>query len=277
MDGTLKYYMFDWDDNLLEMPTMIRIRRDGEIVEVTTADYAALSDADREACTIPDGEDGGSFKYFQDEEGASYFQNDLQKALAGRKYRPSFEPFKRALIDGSLFCIVTARGHASATFREGVRTIIEETFRPDERQRMIENINAWYERAGIDVPDDPLGAYLALNGYYGVTSPEFAENFKAELAHIGGASDARDPSARKTVAVDHFVAETLESTKRFDADSVKEARFGFSDDDQNNITAMQSHFGGGYAEKWERAYPSIEVTFFTYTSTTYPFVVKRFD
>ena len=229
MDGTLKYYMFDWDDNILEMPTKIRIRRDGDIVEITTSAYAALSDDERSACTLADDDHGGSFKYFRDEPGTSYFESDLRSALKEGAFKPSFAPFKQALIDARLFGIVTARGHEPDTFRNGVRLIITETFQPDERQQMIDNIRAWYQRAGLDVPDDPVGAYLQLNGYYGVTSPSFQSAFADKLARVGAADGAQSPSAAKTVAVDDFVTKTLKSTTRFDPGSVREAHFGFSD------------------------------------------------
>jgi len=37
----LKYYAFDWDDNLMEMPTLIYLKdEDGDVIGMSTEDFA---------------------------------------------------------------------------------------------------------------------------------------------------------------------------------------------------------------------------------------------
>ena len=38
----LKYYMFDWDDNILFMPTLIRMQHNGAAENVTTEEFALV-------------------------------------------------------------------------------------------------------------------------------------------------------------------------------------------------------------------------------------------
>ena len=119
-DWDLKYYIFDWDDNILDMPTRIHLERRGtdgvwRPVGVTTSVFSLVRN-DRENYRPPDGDWESSFREFRDfaELEESTFLRDTRAALepirSGREQgAPSFFRFKKALVEGRLFAIATAR------------------------------------------------------------------------------------------------------------------------------------------------------------------------
>ncbi|HSH03151.1 MAG TPA: hypothetical protein VLL52_11580 [Anaerolineae bacterium] len=230
---SLKYYMLDWDDNILYMPTKIYLEKDGERVDVSTKDFAEIR---RDPSYKPL---GGSwekaFAGFDDNTGD--FVGDTRRAIAAGAFAPSYEAFKTALLEARLFCIVTARGHSAETLRQGVEVIIHEVFTEGERAEMLKNIQKFNRLAGFDIADEEaLDKYLALNGYVGVSSPGFLkvfENYAPEGIETGSS-----PENAKTFAVRRFVEHTLEL---IDTLSVvpRDISFGFSDDDERNVVTMR--------------------------------------
>ncbi|KAF4737358.1 hypothetical protein FOZ62_018317, partial [Perkinsus olseni] len=43
----LRFYMFDWDDNILYMPTKVHVEVDGEPRDITTQEFAKLRGSSR--------------------------------------------------------------------------------------------------------------------------------------------------------------------------------------------------------------------------------------
>src|SRR5690606_11076834 len=62
---------------------------------------------------------------FRDTEEGSMFLNDVIDAITNKKFAPSYDAFKKCLISGKLFAIVTARGHEPQTIRRGTEYFIE--------------------------------------------------------------------------------------------------------------------------------------------------------
>jgi hypothetical protein len=125
----LKYYIFDWDDNILHMPTHIHLERrreDGkwEPHSVSTAVFSVIRTDQENYRAPPDGWED-AFRDFRDIDvnNENVFLRDTRTAIdrvvrEGERAGPSFEKFRKTLIEGRLFAIVTARGHSPAIIRE---------------------------------------------------------------------------------------------------------------------------------------------------------------
>ena len=255
-DLDLKYYMLDWDDNILFMPTRIYLQRDGKPVDVTTKDFAEIrTDPSYEPLN---GDWDQAFKGFRD--GTGDFVGDTREAIASESFAPSFRAFKRALREARLFCIVTARGHAAQTIREGVEVFIAEAFTDDERAEMIQNIQGFNGLAGLDIPDDEcLGKYLDLNGYVGVSSPGFLKIFEDHAPD--GIDTGASPEDAKTFAVRKFVKRAVGLADNLPAETRRIA-FGFSDDDKRNLATMRKFLDEELVEE----FPNVE--FFVYNTSS---------
>jgi hypothetical protein len=230
----LKYYMLDWDDNILFMPTEIHLERDGQPVDVTTKDYATIRQDP--SYGFLNGSADEAFAGFRD--GTGDFVGDTEKAIEAKEYAPSFGAFKTALLEARLFSIVTARGHAAKTIRAGVERFISLVFTDEERSQMLDRVQHFNALAGLSVPrDECLSKYLDLNGYVGVSSPGFLAVFEGDEPGEDGSS-AASPEEAKTYVVREFVEHALELAKNIPSASGRIA-FGFSDDDRGNLAKMR--------------------------------------
>ncbi|MFT5122887.1 MAG: hypothetical protein ACI9TH_000435 [Kiritimatiellia bacterium] len=260
-DRDFKYYIFDWDDNILHMPTRIHLERlteagNWEPHSVPTSVFALVRNDP--AYRPPEGEWENAFRDFRDlahrEESA--FLADARAALepiiSGREVgAPSFQRFKTALMEGRLFAIVTARGHYSKTIREGVEYFIEQALSEAERDIMIRNLRGYkeeFEEEHASLSDDEvLSAYLNLNRYHAVTSPEFQQLLGDHKA--GPASQ----EFAKQVAIEDFVRHIIRIVKSKPYLD-KPISVGFSDDDPHNVTAVESFI----ANRLAREFPGIK-------------------
>ena len=190
-----KYYIFDWDDNILHMPTRIYLehRADDEDawrpVSVSTGTFALVR-TDAAHYRMPqDGGRAAAFRDFQDAPDAAVadlaFIRDTRAALAriraGASPGPSFQTLRKTLREGRIFAIVTARG-AAATIREAVKIFVDEVLTPSERAEMFANLRGYrycfdrVEAFGTDVEE--LDYFLSMCRYHAVTNP----GFKARMA-----------------------------------------------------------------------------------------------
>ena len=250
-----KYYIFDWDDNILHMPTRIHLEKrqpDGtwrhhsvstsvfSIVRQDTANYRPLHD-DRDAAFIEFQDDAPA------DDRAGRFVRDTEEAIdrvmSGKEPPgPSFTTFKKTLVEGRLFAIVTARGHASATLRAGVESFIRLVLSPAERQEMLANLRGYrYCYDGVrefGTDDEEIAYYLGLNRYHAVTNPDF----KAWMdSRVKGAAPTSEE--RKQFAIRDFVEHLFHVLERMNGDSFgwRPISIGFSDDDQANVAAVQKY------------------------------------
>lgn len=252
-----KYYIFDWDDNILHMPTRIHMEvrteaGDWSPVSVTTSVFSIVR-GDTENYRPPGGDWENAFQEFRDLEHLpeSQFLADTRAALLpiidGREEgAPSFHKFKKALIEGRLFAIVTARGHHSSTLRTGVEYFIEHMLTDEERALMLDHLRQYFDYFEIEI-DDPsdetvMDDYLSLGRYHAVTSPEF-------LAFLGeGSGAAAGQEAAKQVAIQDFVDHVIRILREHGAD--KPVSIGFSDDDPHNVAAIENYIEGQLAEQF---------------------------
>ena len=245
-DRSLKYYIFDWDDNILRMPTRIHLehRADGgdwESCSVSTSLFAVVR-SDTEHYRPANGHWPDAFAGFRDleHEPESGFLRDTRAALdaiaGGHMAPPSFERFRKALVQGRLFGIVTARGHSAASIRRGVELFIERVLTDAEKADMLSNLRGYracYDGEGHRLPDaEVMDYYLGLNRYHAVSSPEFT-------ALIAGAPGAENPQTAKQLAIQditrHLIGIISEKGIR------KPVSIGFSDDDKGNVAAVEAY------------------------------------
>ena len=244
-----KYYIFDWDDNILHMPTRIHLERraaDGTWTPypVSTSVFSLVR-GDSANYRPPGGDWAAAFREFQDYAGEpeSGFLRDTRLAIertlrGGQKPAPSFRTFRKTLVEGRLFAIVTARGHEAATLRKGVRLFVDLALSLAEREEMLANLRGY--RACFDGETAPaddeqeLAYYLGLNHYHAVTSPGFAERLARE------APGAESSESRKQFAIRAFVEHVVRVLARSRAAALRRPiSVGFSDDDPGNIAAAE--------------------------------------
>jgi len=238
----LKYYAFDWDDNIVHMPTKIILKNeDGDEVGMSTEDFAEFrtkigkEDFDYNGEKIV-GFAEDPFRNFR-EEGDKAFLVDSLRAKKG----PAFEDFKEAINNGSIFAIVTARGHNPKTLKEAVYNYILQNFEGIDRDQLLKNLKKY--RSFVDEKDlsdeELIKTYLDLNKYYPVS-------FNDE----GGATN---PEEAKVRAMDEFVNYIKEMSAILNKKAFlkkelgnkfipTKATIGFSDDDPRNVEVMKKHF-----------------------------------
>ena len=259
-----KYYIFDWDDNILHMPTRIHLEKrlpDGSWVPqaVSTSVFSVIR-GDSANYRPPAGDWERAFAEFQDtpDPRGSRFLADTEQAIrrvldGAEPPGPSFTTFRRTLTEGRLFAIVTARGHASETLRRGVRRFIDLVLSPQERTAMMANLRGYRAvfdqatRFGSDAEE--LERYLSLNRYHAVTSPDFHRRL------LAGAPGPVPPETRKQVAIRDFIEHIVRVLQRTPAGARwAPVSVGFSDDDPANVEAV----GNYLRDELARRFPDIK-------------------
>jgi hypothetical protein len=234
-------YSFDWDDNILNMPTQIHLEyRIGDWdawvpVSISTDKFRSIRH-----------KIGDDFRYknnsieesFADFRSYDAFIRDTKQALEwSRGKGPSFNKFIEALKYGNDFSIITARGNPPESIKEAIKIIIDREIRGEDREEMMENLN------GLTIDE-----YLNLQDYHPVTSKEFGKRFGIEDV-------ATNPERGKQIALQNFVDRVMKkvdgivSKPEYEGVSV-----GFSDDDLGNIEAVESFI----EEELKRKYPDVK-------------------
>jgi len=259
-----KYYIFDWDDNILHMPTRIHLEKrtpDGTWVphSVSTAAFAVIR-TDRENYRPPNGEWDQAFVEFQDyaNEGESRFLRDtrlsLERVLSGEvQPGPSFATLRETLREGRLFAIVTARGHEPDSLRKAVRLFIEVVLTPAEKEEMMANLRGYRacfdQRTVFGTDDEEIDYYLSLNQYHAVTNPEF----KQWMTRANGGTASAENA--KQFAIRDFIEHVVRILSQTDANAPKRPiSVGFSDDDVGNVKAIERFI----QDELSKRFPSIK-------------------
>jgi len=238
----LKYYAFDWDDNIVHMPTKIIVKDDnGEEIGMATDDFAehrhdiGKKDFDYKGHKIV-GYAENPFRNFRTE-GDKDFLIDSLRAKKG----PAFDDFREAINNGSIFAIITARGHNPNTLKEAIYNYIINNFGGIDKDELIKNLKKYRSFVGEEeMSDDELiKSYLAMNKYHPVS--------------FGDEKGAKNPEEAKVVAMQEFVdyikgmAAVLNKRawlKKDIGNKFIPAKpvIGFSDDDPRNVEVMKKAF-----------------------------------
>jgi len=153
-----KYYIFDWDDNILHMPTKVRLEHLGEDgqwkpVELSTSTFALVR-TDTQHYRPPPGGWNEAFRNFADPKTPDEVSDEnnqfildtldaLEKVEHGERPGPSYNALKKTLREGRLFAIVTARGHSPKTLERAVRVFIKYALSERDREEMLSNIRGY--------------------------------------------------------------------------------------------------------------------------------------
>ena len=238
----MKYYAFDWDDNIVKMPTKIILKNeDGEEVGMGTEDFAKYREVigkepfDYEGEKIV-GYGENPFRNFRTE-GDKQFIIDAMKAEVG----PAFEDFKEAINNGSIFSIITARGHNPNTLKQAVYNYIVSGFNGIDKEELLKNLKKYRSFVGEDEMSDTelIKSYLEMNKYHPVS--------------YGDEKGATNPEIAKVMAMDDFVSyikgmAALLNKKAYLKKDLgnkfipQKPTIGFSDDDIKNVMVMKKHF-----------------------------------
>ena len=265
-----KYYIFDWDDNILHMPTRIYLEKrydDGvwRPVAVSTSVYALVRTDERRYRMPLDGGRAAAFRDFQDVPGEvanQAFIRDTKAALkriaAGEKPGPSFETMRQTLREGRIFAIVTARGHAPNTIREAVKLFIDDVLTPDEREEMMASLRGyrWWldRRTTFGTDEEELDYYLSMCRYHAVTSPGFREMMADDAdfgERVASAPSAQRPELAKEFAIRDFVEHIIHTLERTGGLELRRPMsVGFSDDDPGNVQAVSAYIRDELARRF---------------------------
>ena len=238
----MKYYAFDWDDNIVHMPTKIMLKtEDGDEIGMSTDDFAQYRhDIGKKSInykgeTIVDYADD-AFRNFKTN-GDKDFLIDAMTAEKG----PAFNDFKEAINNGSIFSIITARGHNPNTLKQAVYNYIINGFGGINKTQLVKNIRKYRTFADEnDMSDDDLiRSYLDLNKYHPVS--------------FGTENGAGSPEELKVMAMDEFVdyvksLAAFLNKKSFLKKDIsnnfipKQPMIGFSDDDLKNVEKISKHY-----------------------------------
>jgi hypothetical protein len=238
MKPTMKYYAFDWDDNLMYMPTKIYLKdEDGESVGMSTEDFAEYRTEvgkepfEYEGHTIV-GFDDDAFRDFK-VTGDNNFLVDAMKAPTG----PAWDDFVEAVNNGSIFAIVTARGHTPSVLKNAVYNLIKKNKHGLNKDELVKNLRKYRDIADEeDMTDDQLiKTYLEMCKWHPVTF---------------GEGSAANPEELKVSAMKQFIEYVRNLSNRLQEKAFMKNKIsnyftpfiGFSDDDLKNVQTMKKHF-----------------------------------
>lgn len=237
-NNALLYYSFDWDDNILNMPTVIHMEHlvNGKWVptDVSTADFAEVRN-DLKNWRIINNDPDKAFCEFRDfgPRGESAFLQDTKKAISKGSFGPAWDDFMECLKNGSIFAIITARGHEAPAMRKAIEWIIDTQLSKSDLYEMYNNLKKFVYLYKKDIPhdrilrgnpsDNPLvSSYLDKCDFVGVSSPSRA-------------GSAANPEKAKEEALLLFSSKI----NRLASSIGMKAKIGFSDDDLKNIKHIE--------------------------------------
>lgn len=236
---TLKYYAFDWDDNLMFMPTKIIVQsEDGDEIGMSTEDFAEYrvkigkEPFEYEGKTIT-GFASDPFRNFTTK-GDKQFLIDSMTAKPG----PAWADFVEAVNNGSIFSIITARGHNPNTLKEAVYNMIVSDHMGLNKDLLIKNLKKFRDFVGDEKKgkQDMIREYMDLLKFYPVS--------------YGQQDSASSPEQLKVQAMKEFISYVKDQAKKLGQkvylkDDVKNRfvpQIGFSDDDIRNVEVMKKEF-----------------------------------
>ena len=234
----MKYYAFDWDDNLMFMPTKIYLKDDkGKSVGMSTEDFAEYrTDIGEEPFEYK----GHTIVSFDKEpfrdfrvSGDKQFITDAMSAPTG----PAWDDFVEAVNNGSIFAIVTARGHTPSILKEGVYRLIKQNKHGLDSNQLAKNLLKYRDLADEDKlsKDQLIRSYLDMCRFHPVSF---------------GDGSATNPEQGKIDAMEEFVGYVKNLSHSLQQKAFMKNKIsnyftpfiGFSDDDVRNVETMKKHF-----------------------------------
>lgn len=235
---TMKYYSFDWDDNLMYMPTKIYLQDEsGKSVGMSTEDFAEYrTEIGKEPFEYKGqtilGFDKDPFRDFK-VLGDKKFLVDAMKAPTG----PAWSDFVEAVNNGSIFSIITARGHTPSVLKQAVYNLIKKNMYGLDSNSLAKNLMKYRDLADEDklTKEQLIKSYLDMCRFYPVSF---------------GEGSATNPEEGKIRAMEEFVTYVKQISKELQTKALLKNKIsnyftpfiGFSDDDVRNVEKMKQHF-----------------------------------
>jgi len=145
---------------------------------------------------------------------------------------PEWETFRDAINNGSIFSIVTARGHSPLVIRQAIENMIELNFKGISKKELVRNLRKFRGIAGEeDMSDEQLiETYMDMNKYYPVTF---------------GSGSAQSPEKGKLEALKEFESYIKYISEHLNKQGFLKNKISnrfvpkiyFSDDDKKNVKA----------------------------------------
>jgi len=234
----MKYYAFDWDDNLMFMPTKIYLKdKNGKTVGMSTEDFAEYrteigkDDFEYEGKTIV-GFAEDPFRDFR-VTGDKNFLKDAMIAPTG----PAWPDFVEAINNGSIFSIVNARGHTPSILKTAVYNLIKKNMHGINSNMLAKNLLKYRDLADEEklTKDQLIKTYLDMCRFYPVSF---------------GEGSATNPEQGKINAMEEFVNYVKTTSNQLQKKAFMKNKIsnyftpfiGFSDDDVRNVETMKKHF-----------------------------------
>jgi hypothetical protein len=233
-DETLSYSSYDWDDNILNMTTVIHMEKlvEGEWIpqDVSTSEFAIVR-KDTENWKMP----STAFDEFRDwgKNGGNTFLEDVKIAVKEKKFGPSWKKFIQDLVEGKIFSVITSRGHEPENLRKGVEYIIYEYLNDEQQNKMLQNLMKYKEFFNEEY-DYLVDEYLDNCVFIGINSKWFIENI-----NDGKPYDRSMVEKYKEMSFEYFVKKLDEYGDIVKKDIV----VGFSDDDPAFANAIKNFMG----------------------------------
>jgi uncharacterized protein (UPF0335 family) len=225
----------------MKMPTKIILKtKDGEEVGMSTEDFAHYrskigSEEFKYEDNIIVGYGERPFRNFN-VEGDKKFVIDAMTAEIG----PAWSDFVEAINNGSIFAIITARGHTPSILREACYNLILSGKDGISYTELLKNLEKYRDIAGYSGKQDRveiLNEYLDLCKFYPVSY---------------GEGSATSPEEGKIRAMKEFISYIKNLSQEIGKKAflkndvsnnfIPEPTVGFSDDDLRNVETMKKHF-----------------------------------
>lgn len=227
-----KYYAFDWDDNLMYMPTKIMLKaEDGSEIGMSTADFAEYrpqigkTPFDYQGTMIVDYAEN-PFRNFR-VEGDEQFLIDCESA----RVAPAWPDFVECINEGSYFAIITARGHNPHTLERAVRKVIDMQRDGINKTSFLKSLRKYEElvNQGSSLTNKDL-----VDKYF--------ENCQfSPVSYTGPGSETEGTASNPEVAKKEAMAKF--KAKMEEINGQQPMTIGFSDDDFHNVMAMKEVYG----------------------------------
>ena len=165
--------------------------------------------------------------------GDKKFLTDSMKAPIG----PAWDDFVEAVNNGSIFAIVTARGHTPSVLKQAVYNLIQNNKHGLNKSEIVKNLKKYRDLADEDeLSDDELiKVYLDMCRFHPVSF---------------GEGSAANPEELKVTAMREFVNYVQDLSRKLQEKAFMKNKIsnyfipyiGFSDDDLKNVETMKKYF-----------------------------------
>ncbi len=216
MTNRQKNYIFDFDNNLIHMPTKVKVNYKWNPIKIATHEYAEISKWDSLKDPYKIRQD--TFDNFKDDK---KFQKDLIEAIKSKSLWPSYQDFKEAILNISSICIITARWNSRKAIKNWLFRIILNTFSEKELNQLHKKLKEVYR---IKDFARVLSYYLSGQFVYPVTSQDWEKQFPKHLE--------KTVAQRKLISFKEYIENIFTGN---------EINIWFSDDDHENLLPILNY------------------------------------